>query len=567
MRNEIFGGVIAAMLTAACVGDPPALSTNQDLDGFEEFRARTPRIGGPAGEYVVEGDIAIRSDEDLFAYWLGQQSRGALIVGTSGGVDVKWNNTDKLNLTYCVNNNFWDFNLVVAALDVAAREWEARANVNFIHVPAQDGAGCTTANNNVMFNVIQDSTIGGSAAIAFFPGDSRPNRHLRVNPGSLNQTPGHLAGLFGHELGHILGFRHEQERPENPCPDATGWRSLTAYDPESIMHQLGCGLDSFEWWTEKDREGSSTLYGAGFRGHADILWRQGATGPVAVWLMNGATVTTMGGGIGVGSGWDIVGTGDFNLDRKSDIVWRHPDGRLAFWFMNGATWVTDAVFTTMSSAWVVAGVGDFNGDDRSDILWRNGNALQLWYFGGSGNTVAATSAPLDPTTNPMTPLAPPDRNVIGTGDFNRDGHGDVLWGPRIIASPPNDVLVWLFDADVVIATGVPGTDSGTGSVQGVGDFDGDGRDDLLRRYPDGTLNIWFMSGTTKLSEGWPGTPPTAWQVRGVGDFNGDWNADILWRHTDGTLAIWFMNGTTKTAEGYPGVVGNDWIIRGVAGFN
>ena len=37
--------------------------------------------------------------------------------------------------------------------------------------------------------------------------------------------------------------------------------------------------------------------------------------------------------------WQIVGTGDFNSDGKTDILWRHKTtGQNALWFMNGATY-------------------------------------------------------------------------------------------------------------------------------------------------------------------------------------------------------------------------------------
>ena len=38
----------------------------------------------------------------------------------------------------------------------------------------------------------------------------------------------------------------------------------------------------------------------------------------------------------------------------------------------------------------------------------------------------------------------------------------------------------------------------------------------------------------------------------TGDFNGDGKADILWRHSSGTVYVWLMNGTTVIGAGSPG---------------
>src|SRR5262249_56998427 len=36
--------------------------------------------------------------------------------------------------------------------------------------------------------------------------------------------------------------------------------------------------------------------------------------------------------------------------------------------------------------------------------------------------------------------------------------------------------------------------------------------------------------------------PNIWQVQGIGDFDGDGKSDILWRNDSGQVYIWEMNG-------------------------
>ena len=71
-------------------------------------------------------------------------------------------------------------------------------------------------------------------------------------------------------------------------------------------------------------------------GNPDFLWRNHTTGDVAIWLMNGTTLSS---GVIVANvplDWDIAGTGDFNHDGQADILWRnHTTGDVAIWLMNG----------------------------------------------------------------------------------------------------------------------------------------------------------------------------------------------------------------------------------------
>jgi hypothetical protein len=55
-----------------------------------------------------------------------------------------------------------------------------------------------------------------------------------------------------------------------------------------------------------------------------------------------------------------------------------------------------------------------------------------------------------------------------------------------------------------------------------------------------------------------GNPGTAWKVAGVGDFNGDGRSDILWRNDDGTVAEWQMNGATPLSTTILGNPGTAW---------
>ncbi|MDZ4691644.1 VCBS repeat-containing protein, partial [Terricaulis sp.] len=95
-----------------------------------------------------------------------------------------------------------------------------------------------------------------------------------------------------------------------------------------------------------------------------------------------------------------------------------------------------------------------------------------------------------------------------------------------------------------------------------GDFNGDGRADILWQRDDGLMAIWHMDGATTLSSAVIGGVGTTWSVADVGDYNADGKDDILWRNDDGLVAVWTMNGFTILGTGVTGSVGNDWDVIG-----
>jgi hypothetical protein len=80
--------------------------------------------------------------------------------------------------------------------------------------------------------------------------------------------------------------------------------------------------------------------------------------------------------------------------------------------------------------------------------------------------------------------------------------------------------------------------------------------ELLADHAIGGATQVQVSSTTDL-----GFIPTSWNVALTGDFNGDGKSDILWRNTNGDTSIWCMNGTTVFSTPDMGAVPTRWLIQ------
>ena len=52
-----------------------------------------------------------------------------------------------------------------------------------------------------------------------------------------------------------------------------------------------------------------------------------------------------------GPDWHIMGTGDYNSDNRSDLLWQSTSGDVAIWEMNGTSVLRSAILGSPSPTW------------------------------------------------------------------------------------------------------------------------------------------------------------------------------------------------------------------------
>ena len=238
--------------------------------------------------------------------------------------------------------------------------------------------------------------------------------------------------------------------------------------------------------------------------------------------------------------------GDFNGDGKDDVLLRHSDGNWHYYAMDGALIIaaeSGAADISSDPDDLLAGIGDFNGDSKDDVLLRNVDG-SFHYSPMNGRSVIASKAGKAEITSDLEYI------VAGIGDFNGDGKADVLLRHETTGS-------WL----VYAMNGKEHVKGATGSANlsidleyslaGMADFNGDGSDDVLLRHSDGNWYLYLMQGRRFIVGSGPvaGLPSDrSSEIEAVADLGGDGKADVLLLDTDGDWNYFAMNGREVIAD-------------------
>ncbi len=255
---------VACTAYAAAPSKPPqsasraaledVLKRPQDERTFRRYLKSLPKVALPGGtnRYVVEGDLLLTEQQvrehlgviTSRAKALQGGLRPELIVNEVAGKPDYWDTVASRQLTYAIDRRTFspdEYALVQESFAKAGKEWIDACPDCRVSLSHQAQFDSSPTLKDVTFIVRGVNARGSFIAAAFFPSWSQDSYYVNVDKTYFTSKEFDKVGVFRHELGHVLGYRHEHTRGIAGCfyEDAK-WIPLTAYDSQSVMH-YPCG--------------------------------------------------------------------------------------------------------------------------------------------------------------------------------------------------------------------------------------------------------------------------------------------------------------------------------------
>ena len=255
-------------------------------------------------------------------------------------------------------------------------------------------------------------------------------------------------------------------------------------------------------------------------------------------------------------------TGDFNGDGSDDVLQRNlHSGAWRYHTLVHDVPAEHALSLPTDPVWRFVAVGDFDGNGYDDILLRNVSTRRSTYYAlGAGG---ARAFPINMTTNPL-------YDFLGAGDFDGDGKDEFLIRRH------RDFGIWMYyDIEGTRAILHQRVGAATQNLDwnfvGIGDFNGDGRDDILIRHRERLNWIYYeMNGPGPAPLRRPGiTRNPLFTFAAIGDFTGEGRDDVMLRNTRTREWIYYaMTGPRALLQRPPGMTRNPrWTIQAAGDFD